>query len=101
MEYSVTKKEDVKHVTFYGNLAPSARSQFLAIAESMDGSLEKKWVLNIQEFDFIDSSGIGMLIELQQKANDKGVSLAISGAKPAVKKLFKLTKFEQMYDIID
>ena len=101
MEYSVTKKEDACHVTFYGNLAPSSRSQFLTLADLMDSAEDKKWVLNIHEFDFIDSSGIGMLIELQEKATTCGISLSLSGAKPAVKKLFKLTKFEQMYDITE
>lgn len=101
MEYSLIDKGAFKRVAFYGNIKPSSRPKFLEIAEHLPSSSQKKWVLDVHEFDYIDSAGLGMLIELHENAQQAGVSIAIEGANELVRKMFALSKFETLFEIID
>lgn len=101
MEYSLIDENDVKRVAFYGNIKASSRHKILEIAKAMTGSDKKEWVLDVHEFDYIDSSGLGMMIELQEEAVSKGITLTITGAKPMVRRMFDLSKFDRLFKIVD
>ncbi|NVJ91363.1 MAG: STAS domain-containing protein [Methylocystaceae bacterium] len=101
MEYSLLDKGANKHVVFYGNIRPSSRPKFLAIADEFPKTDKKKWILEVDQFEYIDSAGLGLLIELHEKAQKSDISLAITGAAPLVKRMFDLSKFETLFEIID
>ena len=101
MEYSLLDNDATKHVVFYGNIVPSSRSKFLEMAEELTTSKQKKWVLEVDELEYIDFSGLGMLIEFREKAEEAGVKVAISGAQGIVKRMFDLSKFDQLFEIIE
>ncbi len=101
MEYSLLDKGTKKHVVFYGNIVPSSRAKFLEMAESLKTAEQKQWVLEVDELDYIDSAGLGMLIEFNEKARANGVEVALSGAQGVVKRMFALSKFEELFEIVD
>ncbi|NVK17596.1 MAG: STAS domain-containing protein [Methylocystaceae bacterium] len=101
MEYSLLNKGGKKHVVFYGNIVPSSRSKFLEITNDFPNSAQKQWVLEVGELEYIDSAGLGMLIELNEKANENGIKVSLSGANTMVKRMFELSKFEELFEIID
>lgn len=101
MEYSLIKKGDKKHVVFYGNIVPSSRSKFLEITKEFPNTEQKQWVLEVNELDYIDSAGLGMLIEFNEKANHNGIRVALSGANGVVRRMFELSKFEELFEIVD
>ena len=101
MEYSLLDEGSTKRVAFYGNIVPSSRTKFLEIAGTMPESEHKEWCLDVSEFDYIDSAGLGMLIELNETAQKHGISLSISGANELVLRMIKLTKLETLFEIIE
>ncbi len=101
MEYSLIKEGNVKRVAFYGNIVPSSREKFLKLAQTMPNSSEKQWLLDVHEFDYIDSSGLGMFIELHDNAKKHGIELSITGACPLVKRMFSLSKFDTLFTLVD
>jgi len=101
MEYSLLDKGSMKHVSFYGNVNTASRVKFLEIAKSMPESEQKEWTLDVSQFEFIDSAGLGMLIELSATARKNDISLSISGANDLVLRMLKLTKLETLFQIIE
>lgn len=49
-------------------------------------------VLDLRQLEFIDSSGLSLVVSEQQRANEDGFRFAIAvGGAPAVERLFELT----------
>ena len=101
MEYSIIDEGATKRVAFYGNIVASSSAKFLDIAAAMPKSEQKKWCLDVSEFEYIDSAGLGMLIELSESAQKLGISLSLSGANELVIKMIKLTKLDSLFEIIE
>lgn len=101
MEYSLINQGSMKRVAFYGNIVASSRAKFLELASSMPDSEHKKWCLDISEFEYIDSAGLGMLIELNETAQKNSISMSIFGANNLVMRMLKLTKLDTLFEIIE
>ena len=101
MEYSLLSEGAQKRIVFYGNIVPSSRPKILEIAEKMPSSEQKKWIIDVHEFEFIDSAGLGMLIELQEHAKKNGITLTLTGANKLVRRMFELSKFDVLFEIDD
>lgn len=101
MEYSLIDEGNVKRVAFYGNIKASSRPKILEIAQAMSNENQKDWVLDVHEFEYIDSSGLGMMIELHDEASKHDIKLSVSGANNLVKKMFKLSRFDTMFTLVE
>jgi len=101
MEYSLLDQGSMKRVAFYGNIKASSRTKFLELGERMPESEQKEWCLDVSDFEYIDSAGLGMLIELNETAQKHGISLSISGANELVMRMLKLTKLDVLFEIIE
>ena len=54
-------------------------------------------IINLQGIDYIDSSGIGVLIICTESLQKSGGALALVNASEAVKKVFALTGLEKYF----
>ena len=57
----------------------------------------KDIVLNLVDLDFIDSTGIGMLLVLQGQLKDSGKNFSIKGLKGQPLKVFTLSKLKSIF----
>lgn len=57
-------------------------------------------VVDMQRVDFMDSSGLGAVIAVH-KAMPEGVPLVLSGLTPNVSRVFRLTRMDTVFSIID
>lgn len=57
----------------------------------------KQIIIDLSELDFMDSTGIGVLIGRYKKMKDKGVSIFICNPSTHAEKIFKMTG---LYDIM-
>ena len=64
----------------------------LATAETADGVREI--VLDISELDFVDSSGLGVMVSAAKRSRDDGDRLRITESTPAVERLIRTAGFE-------
>lgn len=101
MEYSLLNRDQDKQVIFYGNILPSSRDKFLELMAHLPSSEQKRWVLQVDDLDYIDSAGLGMLIEMNEAARKHGITLILSGANNLVKRMFDLSRFDELFEIID
>lgn len=59
----------------------------------------KNFLIQLSEVDYIDSSGLGVLVALQKKAVQNGGGVSIQGLHGHVKELFELTRLTRVFNI--
>ena len=55
--------------------------------------------IDLSELSNIDSSGLGMLMMVNDAAQDRGQTISLSGATGQVQKMLELSKFSQIVPI--
>ncbi len=75
------------------------------IREELDGILRmsstKAMILDMSGVSFMDSSGMGLLLARSRLAADRGVSLAIAGAAPEIRKLISMVSLDKQVPLFD
>ncbi|MFZ0277753.1 MAG: STAS domain-containing protein [Candidatus Sulfotelmatobacter sp.] len=58
-------------------------------------------VLQLDQVEFVDSSGLGALVRLMQAARSKGGDLKLSGVPPNIRKVLQLTNLLAQFETYD
>ncbi len=73
--------------------------------QQIENDLEANELSNIQmdltNLNFIDSSSLGMLIALQNKAKTKNIDISLLHPTGQVKRVLNITKLDKIFTIID
>jgi anti-sigma B factor antagonist len=69
------------------------------LLQYMDDGLYS-FIFDFSAVEYIDSSGLGVLVAVQKKSNQKGGRVTIQGLKGEVKELFELTRLTKVLDIV-
>lgn len=59
----------------------------------------KSFIVDLSQTTYLDSSALGMLLQLREHAGDKIDSVRVVNAKGNVKEILKVANFEQMVTI--
>lgn len=62
------------------------------------GSLETV-VVDLRETDYMDSSALGMLLNMQKSLAGKVNRIKISNCRPQIKKILQISRFDKKFDI--
>jgi anti-sigma B factor antagonist len=62
------------------------------IVKAMIERSVKEYVINLEEVQYIDSSGIGSILFVYGEMKQRGMSLVVAGARGPVKRVIELTK---------
>ena len=60
----------------------------------------KNFLISLEQVNYIDSSGLGVLVAVQKRALENGGQVVLSGLHGAVRELFELTRLTRVFDII-
>lgn len=55
-------------------------------------------VMQLDQVDFVDSSGLGALVRLMHTARSKGGDLKLSGVQPAIQRVLEMTKLLSQFE---
>ncbi|HWR41623.1 STAS domain-containing protein [Sporomusa sp.] len=97
-EFTVVNNE--VHVTLSGSIYVEEAT---AIREKLIEYIDKgfrQFVITMQNVDYIDSSGLGVLVAVQKRAVQNGGGVAIKGIRGIVKELFELTRLTKVFEIL-
>lgn len=61
------------------------------------GSGARRYVLDLAELTFIDSAGLGMLVNFSRRVGERGGRLVLMGASPTVRKVFRMTGLDRLF----
>jgi len=102
MNISVRKKNDVAIVDFEGRLAIGVGDSVLPqiISTILDEGY-KKVLLNLSDMDYIDSNGLGELVQSLKTSKRRGASLRLLKPQERVQKTLKLTNLLPMFSVYD
>ena len=102
MNISVRKKNDVAIVDFEGRLAIGVGDTVLPqiISKILDEGY-KKILLNLSDMDYIDSNGLGELVQSLKTSKRFGASLRLLKPQERVQKTLKLTNLLPMFSVYD
>jgi len=102
MDIAVRKSKDVTIVDFRGRLAIGVGDSVLPqiIGEILDSG-GKKILLNLSEMDYIDSNGLGELVQAFRDSQRRGASLRLLKPQDRVTKTLRLTNLLPMFQVYD
>jgi len=61
----------------------------------------ERLVVNLEDVSYLDSSGIGTLVEVFRRVNGYGGKLALCGLNDRVHSVFEITKLDKFFKIYD
>ena len=99
MQFDVNKASGITTITLRGRMGFSDHSVFRDIIRAFDQAPGGTIVFNMGDLDFIDSSGLGMLIVARNEALKNEQDFVIEHVKYGVKRIMDMAKFERFFNI--
>jgi anti-sigma B factor antagonist len=102
MNIDVRKANDVVIVDFKGRLAAGVSDEVLTqvVKELLDEGY-RKILLNLSGMDYIDSSGLGELVQSLRMSSRAGASLRLLKPQDRVAKTLRLTNLLPMFSVYE
>ncbi|ATC87268.1 STAS domain-containing protein [Pseudoalteromonas sp. NZS127_1] len=99
---SLTKNESVDGTTltiqikgkFDFNLVQSFRQAYAQMSEKT-----VKVIIDLRETDYMDSSALGMLLNMKKTIDSQVKTIEISNCQPQLRKILQISRFDKKFDI--
>ena len=101
MDFKVVAKDDDTLIEVGGQLIVGNRQ---LLKEQVLDQLERgdrKFIVDFSKTDFIDSSGLGVLVTLSKKIREQGGQLSLVSLSEDLRTLFELTKLDTLFIFSD
>ena len=101
MGFKVVAKDDVPLIEVGGQLIGGNRQ---LLKEQVLDQLERgdrKFIVDFSKTDYIDSSGLGVLVTLSKKIREQGGQLSLASLSEDLRTLFELTKLDTLFIFSD
>ena len=102
MDFTITNKDRYNLVKVSGRLIE--KSQAEGLIKEFEGFVEAgntQYLMDLQELEYVNSTGLNLLIGMFTQARNAGGELVIGGISPKVKKLMVMTKLDSIFKIYD
>lgn len=99
MNYLVSDAGDATLCAVEGELTFSHQDKFRDMLTDMVVRSAPGVVLDLSKVEFIDSSGMGMLLLAQERADEAGKSFQVRGVHGQVQKMVELASLHEVLDI--
>ncbi|WP_374763599.1 STAS domain-containing protein [Yunchengibacter salinarum] len=94
MEYLLEATDDGVSVTLNGRMTFNNQAQWRSLMADLTEAGPKRVVVDISAVDFMDSTGLGMLLKLRSSARKEGWDLTVRRARDGqVARLIDLSQF--------
>lgn len=60
---------------------------------------EKRFVVDLSKTEYMDSSAMGMLLQLREYSSNDGVNVSLINAQESVLEILKIANFDKLFDI--
>jgi len=98
MTYKVTEEGNISTVFLQGEIdmdvTEKAKEVIMPLVEA-----KKEVHINLKDVQYMDSSGISVLIESHQKANELGTKVILKDISKSVLKVIMMAKLEQVLNL--
>lgn len=101
MQIQTREIGDVVVFDFVDKIDIRLREKSNSILEELFGQNKKCFVCDFSKVDYIDSSGLGILISMIRKIHSVKGRMRICAVKPAIMELLVMSRLDQLFDIRD
>ncbi len=99
MEFQTRNLPDAIETHLTGRLEFTDHDRLRDIVALLDGPNLRRFVVDVSGLDFIDSAGLGMILILQEEAEQKNIKLVVRGPRGDVKRSIDLAKIGEIVTI--
>lgn len=100
-QIATERNGDTINVYLHGDLdinsSPVMKTSVLEALESGPCDI----LFDLEDLQYMDSTGLGALISIYKAAQENDNVVSVRGARPNVKKLFKITELYQLFNMED
>ncbi len=101
MEINIVNEYNTITVVFNGRLDTVAAQQAAGAIEPLLEQADRDIILDCGKMPFISSSGLRIFLKIRKEVAAKGGRMRLINVCPDVKQVFKMTKLEDIFEIIE
>lgn len=101
MEYTESQIDDIKVFKIIGNLDMLNAGILKERFSSSVAKKEIKIIFDLGEVNFIDSSGFGLIMSLNDKMKEAGGGLRIVNVSKTIRQIFKISKISSVIQVFE
>jgi len=100
MAINVTESDDTKVVTIHvsGRFDFSSHQPFLEAYQGHPKG-ERQFEVDLAETEYMDSSALGMLLQLRDHAAKEGGNIRLINANDSVRQILEIANFSKLFDL--
>jgi anti-anti-sigma factor len=100
MDIKIRKQPGQAHIALTGRFDFHAHRDFRRVSEAaLEDPEVKEMDIDFARVDYIDSSALGMLLLLRDKADGRGVRVVLSGVQGTVKQVLDIANFGKLFTL--
>ena len=99
MDIQVNEENDVVKITVNGDIEMMTIKNFKEKLFEIGHNMDKNIEIDLSSVDYIDSSGVGVLISLLKLQKKKGKELFIRKVSPKVLNVLKLSSLSDVFEM--
>ncbi len=99
MDFHPRSTPEALEVSLTGRLEFTDHDKLREIVELLAGAQARRFVIDLSGLEFIDSAGLGMLLILQEEAEQSEVAMVVRGPQGDVKRSIDLAKIGEIVTI--
>lgn len=99
MQIKHTDTASGKEVKLSGRMTFTEKEIFDSLIDEMKGRAGSEYVLNLQELQFIDSCGLGMLLHMTEVQKEYNINIKLTGVSGQVERLLHIAKMDHFFTI--
>ncbi len=101
MTIDISQKDNTITALFDGRLDTLAAQQIVETIEPLLQNADQTIILDCEKMPFISSSGLRLFLKIRKEVEAKGGKMLLKKVCPDVMQVFKMTKLEDLFEIID
>lgn len=99
MQTSVQERDNAVVVTLGGRFDAASAPAVKNLLKKLIGDGKCRLVLDLSQVDFLDSSGLGVLVTCHRLAENGGGALRLAGAGGTIETILKMTRLNRIFVI--
>jgi len=100
MQAQLTNRDGNTVIVLLGRFDFNAHREFREVVERAVQENAGNIHVDLNAVDYLDSSALGMLLMLRDKAKSAGKDVALAGARGAVKQVIDIANFGKLFPLI-
>lgn len=97
---NITDENDKLVLDLSGDLDVYSEEEFKSLIEDEIETVNKDILIDIENLDYLDSTGLGMFMRIYKINEERGKKVKIINPKENILKLFKITDLTEIFEMV-